>query len=999
MNDTGSGSTPSATPAGTPLGATPAVPPRGVEQTVWTTGQGNTGAQGAGNQLNVFLNSPPAQRIPSDETVSIDGLAQRPPGALPAVWNLGPRNPGFAGRESELARLREQLCSGGAAVVQALHGMGGIGKTQLASEYAYRHAADYDAAWWISAEQPGLIGEQYRALGASLGVVAADADSVVAASAVKSHLRSRDRWLLVFDNAESPDDIARWLPGGPGHIIITSRHQRWTQLAVALDVGVLTRTESVQLLRTQHPMLDRAEADELAEALGDLPLALAQAAGFLAETGMSTEEYQQALASQAGELLDEGRPVSYPRSLAATIAISTDRLAAVDPAALAILRLCAFLAPEPVPVELVATIAQFEAAPEDDTWGLRPLATVIDKPLARRRSIGRLNDYGLAKVTEAGIVVHRLVQAVLRDQLPPPAVTQLQARIEAVLSVAEPGDPRDPVSWPSWARLLPHLLAANPADSDNPELRGLACQAIVMLIARGDARPAQRLAERLYRTWRDALGADHPQTLKAATELVWANRDLGELHKLRPLVEDTLTRQRATLGEDHPDTLRSASDLAVVFSTEGKHAEARKLDEQVLTRRRSVLGEDHLDTLTSASNLASSLNDLGNYQQALVIHQEVLKKRQRLLGEDHPDTLGSTNNLASSLSSLGDYQEALRLRKDVLERQRRTLGADHPDTLTSASNLASSLNDLGNYQQALLIQQEVLEKRQRLLGEDHPDTLRAITNLAGILMQLRGYEQARKMLEDTMEKLRTLVGEDHPETLSVINDLAGALTYLGDYERAHRMHKHVLEKRQQALGDDHPLTLTSAGNLAGALRDIGDCEQARHMQEQALEREKRTLGADHPSTLSSASNLASILVKLGDYEEARRIQREVLEKRQHVLGDNHPLTLTSASNLAVVFSRLGDHEEALRRHQQVLKRQQRLLGDNHPDVAASTVRLSIEFAHLGQRIPARQLAEQGFRKLRAALGSDHPLTHWAGRNLNSIKGAMGGRRQATGRRK
>ncbi|MEU7983149.1 FxSxx-COOH system tetratricopeptide repeat protein [Micromonospora sp. NPDC049081] len=524
-------------------------PASGVTQAVLTAGQGSTGAQGTGNQLNVFLHSPPAQRTSTEDRAPEESPAYRVAGALPTVWNLAPRNAGFAGREGELARLGEQLHAGGAAVVQALHGMGGIGKTQLATEYAYRHAAEYDVVWWISAEQPGLIGEQYTALGSSLGVLASDADSVTSAYTVKSHLRGRDRWLLVFDNAESPDDISQWLPGGPGHVIITSRHHRWTQLAAAVEVDVLTRAESVLLLTAHHPMLNSDQADELAEALGDLPLALVQAASFLAETGMSIQEYRQALTEQAGEVLSEGRPISYPRSLAATIAVSTGRLADVDPASLAILRLCAFLAPEPVPIELLAAIVQFEAPiQENDSWGLVPLTAVIDKPLPRARSVARIGDYGLAKVSVEGVTVHRLVQAILRDQLPSTAVEQLRTRIEAVLSMADLGDPRDTAAWPSWARLLPHLLAADPASSNNANLRDLACRAIVFLIVRGDARPAQQLAGHLYERWRHTLGSDHPHTLKAATELVWAYRDLGELKQLRPLIEDTLARQAAGTG-------------------------------------------------------------------------------------------------------------------------------------------------------------------------------------------------------------------------------------------------------------------------------------------------------------------------------------------------------------------------------------------------------------------------------------------------------------------
>ncbi|MGI5237041.1 FxSxx-COOH system tetratricopeptide repeat protein [Dactylosporangium sp. CA-139066] len=545
-----------------------------------------------GNHMTVYL-----QGAPADPVVP----APRQPGVWPEIWNLEHRNAGFTGRERELATLRERLTAGGPDAVQALCGMGGIGKTQLAAEYAHRNKDAYDIVWSISAEQAGLIGEQYTALGVALGVVDPQADSTIAEHAVKARLRATDRWLLIFDNAEAEEDLTRWLPGGIGHVIITSRSRHWTHLARVLDVDVLTRAESVELLTTHLPLMAAADAARIAEALGDLPLALAQAAGFLAETAMSVDEYLAALHDEAQVVLDEGRPIDYPRSLATVIALSSEKLAALDPAALAMLQVCALLAPEPVHPELIAAIAA-------DLPLLGPLSAVMAKPMARARSERRIGTYCLARVTPDGLVLHRLVQAVLRDQLPPVDAAVLRARIETVLGAAEPGDPRDTANWPAWGRLLPHLLAADPAQTTNPALRLLARDAIVHLLVRGEPRPAHDLAARLVAAWRETLGEDHPDTLLAATELVWTYRDIGRYDRMRPLAEDTLDRKRAVFGEDHPDTLRSASNLAVVVAALGLDREAREMDEDTLVRRRRVLGEDDPDTLTTRSNLAATLN-------------------------------------------------------------------------------------------------------------------------------------------------------------------------------------------------------------------------------------------------------------------------------------------------------------------------------------------------------------------------------------------------------
>ena len=228
---------------------------------------------------------------------------------MPRVWNIPARNPGFTGRDGLLAAVRERLLAGDRAVVQALHGMGGVGKTQLAIEYAHRFAGAYDLAWWINAEQAGLIGDQFAALGAALGCVAARGGHRGGAGGGAGRAAGSGAggcWSST--TPRTPRTWRPWLPGGGGHVLITSRERGWAEVAAPVEVDVLARAESVAILQDRVAGLGEADADRLAAELGDLPLAIAQAAGFMAETGMPAAEYLELLRTRAGQLLDQGAP-------------------------------------------------------------------------------------------------------------------------------------------------------------------------------------------------------------------------------------------------------------------------------------------------------------------------------------------------------------------------------------------------------------------------------------------------------------------------------------------------------------------------------------------------------------------------------------------------------------------------------------------------------------------------------------------------------------------
>jgi NB-ARC domain len=431
-------------------------------------------------------------------TVPFPGMAagaKRFPGQGPAVSNLPARNRSFSGRGELLEDLHASLQAGSAAAVVprgALHGLGGVGKTELALEFAHRFATDYDIAWWVPAEQPTSATAALAMLAGRLGVEElADQGEMVAG--LFDRLRGRNRWLLVYDNAERPDRLAELLPpGGGGQVLVTSRWGAWGSQATPLRVNVLARDESVAFLARRTGADDQRALDTLAELLGDLPLALEEAAAYLEETGVGLDEYLELVRKRARELfgLDQRDDEHGDQRRVGTVwSLSLERVQQEAPAAEALLNLCAFLAPD-IPRGLPRK--QPHLLPEE-------LAHADSDPLAYNRILAVVGRYSLATVTPITLSVHRLVQGVIQARLGEDGERRWAEVAVGLLRERFPNESWEVATWPTCERLLPHVLAV----AGHAERLGIAAEqagwlldrASAYLRERGQYRQARPLAE------------------------------------------------------------------------------------------------------------------------------------------------------------------------------------------------------------------------------------------------------------------------------------------------------------------------------------------------------------------------------------------------------------------------------------------------------------------------------------------------------------------------
>ncbi|WP_246059500.1 FxSxx-COOH system tetratricopeptide repeat protein [Herbidospora galbida] len=804
-----------------------------------------------------------------------------------------PRNRNFTGRESLLHQLREGTRSVTAVIPlpQALQGYGGVGKTHLAIEYAYRYRSHYDLIWWIPADQYYLVSSALAAMAPHLGLTPASVVGVEeAADAVREALEQGapyNNWLLIFDNAEDAR-IEKFIPRGPGHVIITSRDPNWDDQFRSLQVDVFSREESIEFLTKRlGSRITREEAFRLADKLGDLPLALEQVGALQRRSTMTVDDYIELLDKQTARLLDTDRAKDYPLTMTAAWRVSMSLLEERLPIALNLLRCCAFFGPDPIPLDVYRRGNKANAP---------SLEKLLADPIMFDKSVKELSRYALIRSDPDNrtIQVHRLIQALLRADLDEERQTQHRAEVHRLLAGSAPQVPDDNSKWGDFADLVPHVGPSQLLGSSEPEVREFALNVVRYLYSSGNYPSALELVDTFINDWGKSR-ENHPDVLRARRHQANILRRMGEYSTVYDLDRATLDMVIAEFGAEHPETLIATNGLGGSMRARGDFRTALELDEESVRQHERLLGEDHVLTLRAKNSLALDYGLNSRYEQARKLHTEVYLAQSEALNPASAEiVLLSRNSMARAVRLTNGFEEACDTGEAAMAFGVQKLGRDHWATLITAKDLSIAQRRAGALNEAIDIARDTHTRLTRLFGARHPDTIAAAVNVSNVLRVRGDLAEAYELAAEMTRTYPLVYGDEHPFTLACMTNLAILHRLLGKPEEARVLNETARDGLTERLGPDHHYVLSCAVNLASDLAALGRREEARQHGEATLDQLTRLFGRDHFLAMACAANLALDREAVGA-PDADKLKAEAADLYLERLDLGQPDAVTAAS--------------------------------------------------------------------------------------------------------
>jgi hypothetical protein len=793
--------------------------------------------------------------------------------ARPVVWGPVPsRLPDFVGREPWLETLFRTLTRDGRVGVVAIQGLFGVGKTQLAIEYANRHADEYDLVWWVPCDDADAAHSAMADLAARVGVTdAAQGAEGREYGELFDVLRRRQRfarWLLIFDNVDEPEDIKDLIPPLTGDVIVTTRSSRWEASGELLELEVFDRAESVEFLRHRMRRITSAAAHRLAEGVGDLPLLLEHAV----ESHVAVNTYLARLDSEPLELLDD-QPADYHATIASVWRTAIDQLRADAPDALDLLRCLAFFGTDPVPRESLERGSYLADV---------SIHAMLD-PIRLAAAIGKLRRTGLLRMRPVtrSLAVHRVTRRVVRDLIASSDAAEserIRRDVHLLLAAADPRAPDDPATWRSYEELRGHADASGIVDGRQELVRKFVVNMVRYLNAAGYPRASVSLADKAHVRWDadsvddNSSSADCHLTMRLAkADALFADGRHAEAFELR---EEALAEMRSDPGRWTAEIIGLEGMSGARCRATGNFAAALAADQDALRAHVAEFGDDDPRTLNVVNSLIADLALSGSGTEATAAAHGMYRDCLAFYSDaSHPAVLAARNVLGRCRWVSGQYGEAASIMAEVHSGYDelaggRMLDENHPWRLVHEIDYAIARRDMGLALADLQVlagdMQEVRRRCWRTLGADHPQTLAATVVLGSVLRRIGGRagEAARLVGEAEQRYQSALPG--HPYAHACGAFLA-ALRYQaasGSPQRAAARSvpviQDMLHRLADSVGDAHPLSLTVVSAMANALASAGELDAAAKHAQEALAGFGDLLGPDHPHTLAAEANTIAI---------------------------------------------------------------------------------------------------------------------------------------------
>lgn len=925
---------------------------------------------------------------------------------IPASWNLPRQDQIFIGRGELLENLERKLLSNETSnflkkfqdnkkinqntlAISACSGLGGIGKTQLALQYVTNTQYPYTLKAWFPADSTEQLYQKYiefaKALGYSKNKVLDDEAILY----VKSWLSNHPGWLLVYDNVNTYEEIAPFLPENGGHIILTSRNRSWPEKFEILSIDVMNEKESLQLIQSlaginlKNDELQKCK--ELVNLLDNLPLALAHAGAYIRQNQISVSEYLKLYKLHESELLaDNSMPIgANHESIAITWNVSFAQLAKItendvgSSISLFLLTVCSYLSPEKISQSLLLSLLK-EAYPN-----------LAYPELALSKAIGKLWRYSLINCDKDGTIsIHRLIQVVLREQHKKTA--NLKNTFGSRLSIewynhllkgAIAEFNRDDQPFEHYIRklnLLPQFLSIKRQyellwpKKTSLEIAQFTYKIGNIYYALGDYKYAKQYTKAALTTLENLSLNNHLTTARVLNNLGFYYSETGDMKSAKILLERSLNLYEKIYGKNHVECAQTMSNLGKIYRELGDTKKGKYLLESALPLLKKLYGENDLSVAITLTSLGDIYWDLNNKKYRKNVLHEALKILEKNYGQNCPEVAKVLVSLSEACGDFGDYAQKKELLERALKINELYYGKTHLEVAKALTHLGNAYKGLGNTKKAI----ELLETSLRIYkihyDSSHPILAKAINNLGEAYRDLGEAKQAKGFHETALNIMIQYYGENHPEVAKSLNCLGHAYGLLGDAEKQKSLSLKALKIEEKHYEKNHLEIANTLANLAYAYRALGDAKESKKLQEQVLQIKKIHFDVNHPEVAKTIASIGDVCGDLSEFQQKLELLNQAYKIESKYYGRNHPRVAKILTSLGDTYRRLGDIKQAKKLQNQALKIREQYYGEKHPEVAKTLICLGETYYDLEKFSDARELYEKTLKIREEYYGKNHP---------------------------